>query len=202
VTPDLETALAFRAKQAHRCYDSALTQDQTLQGHVTINVRVAGNGQVCAASVAANDLSNPSVAGCIARMFGQSGHFPAPRGGCVDANVPISLMPPAQRKVQLKGPLDTLAGMHGRRLLPLLVVPAALVFTVGSGGCTDGTTPDCTLPDAGCSPDTDGSLPVFDASDGGEGGTSDSPAEAQPDAGADAADVGSDASVDAPSDGG
>jgi hypothetical protein len=95
-TPDLETALAFRAKQAHRCYDAALAQDETLQGHVKISVRVASNGQVCASSVASTDLSNASVANCIATMFRSSGHFPPPRGGCVDANVPIALLPPGQ----------------------------------------------------------------------------------------------------------
>jgi hypothetical protein len=94
--------------------------------------------------------------------------------------------------------------MHGRHLLPVLAVVSALVVvvSVGSSACTDGTTPDCTLPDAGCNPDTDGSLPVFDASDGGEGAASDSPDEAQRDTGADAADAGTDAPVDAPSDGG
>jgi hypothetical protein len=97
VTQELTTALAFRAKQAHRCYDTALGQDTSLMGHVKIGVRIASNGQVCSANVASNDLSNPNVASCIANMFRQSGHFPAPKGGCVDANVPISLMPPGQR---------------------------------------------------------------------------------------------------------
>jgi hypothetical protein len=97
VTADLETALAFRAKQAHRCYDSALAQDPTLEGHVKISVRVASNGQVCNAAVAANDLANAAVSQCIANMFRASGHFPAPKGGCVDANVPIALLPPGQR---------------------------------------------------------------------------------------------------------
>jgi hypothetical protein len=96
-TSDLQTALAFRAKQAHRCYDTALAQDPSIQGHVKIGVRVASNGTVCSANVASNDLSNPNVGGCIANMFRQSGHFPAPKGGCVDANVPIVLMPPGQR---------------------------------------------------------------------------------------------------------
>ena len=97
VTPDLETALAFRAKQAHRCYDSALAQDSTLEGKVTISVRIGGGGAVCGANVASNDLSNPKVGECIANMFRGTGHFPPPKGGCLDANVPISLMPPGQR---------------------------------------------------------------------------------------------------------
>ena len=94
VTSDLESVLAFRAKAAHRCYDEALAQDSTLKGTVKIAVRVAANGNLCSANVAASDLSNPSVASCIANRFRQAGHFPAPAGGCLDVNVPISLMPP------------------------------------------------------------------------------------------------------------
>lgn len=92
-TGDLESALAFRAKQAHRCYDSALANDSTLKGRVGISVRVASNGQVCSAGVASNDMGAPSVAQCVANMFRQSGHFPPPVGGCVDATVPISFVP-------------------------------------------------------------------------------------------------------------
>ncbi len=35
---ELETALQFREKQAHRCYDNALAQDPTLRGKVTVAV--------------------------------------------------------------------------------------------------------------------------------------------------------------------
>ena len=90
---DLEAALAFRAKQAHRCYDQALAQDNTLKGKIGITVRVASNGQVCRADVANNDMGSVQVAQCVANMFRQSGHFPAPKGGCVDAIVPISFVP-------------------------------------------------------------------------------------------------------------
>jgi hypothetical protein len=94
VTGDLESALAFRAKTAHKCYDDALAQDATLKGSVKIGVRVAANGNICSATVAQNDLGNASVAGCIANRFRQAGHFPAPAGGCLDVAVPISLLPP------------------------------------------------------------------------------------------------------------
>jgi hypothetical protein len=90
---DLESALAFRAKTAHKCYDEALSQDSTLKGSVRISVRIAANGNLCAANVASSDLGNPSVATCIANRFRQAGHFPTPTGGCVDVEVPISLMP-------------------------------------------------------------------------------------------------------------
>jgi hypothetical protein len=92
-TPELETALAFRAKQAHRCYDTALAQDTTLKGHITIAVRVASNGRVCSSNVADNDMGTASVANCVAGTFGRSGGFPAPKGNCVDVKVPISFIP-------------------------------------------------------------------------------------------------------------
>jgi hypothetical protein len=93
VSGDLESALAFRAKQAHSCYDQALANDATLKGRVAISVRIAANGQVCSAGVASNDMGSPGVAQCVANKFRQSSYFPAPRGGCVDANVPITFVP-------------------------------------------------------------------------------------------------------------
>jgi len=93
VTSDLETALAFRAKQAHRCYDQALTQDNTLQGKVQITLRIAPSGGVCSAGVTANEMGTPAVAQCVAGYFKSTGHFPAPKGGCVDTAVPISFVP-------------------------------------------------------------------------------------------------------------
>jgi len=92
-TNELEGALAFRAKQAHRCYDSALAVDNTLKGKVQIAVRIGANGAVCSANVASNELATTSVAQCVAGYFRSTGHFPAPKGGCVDAQVPISFVP-------------------------------------------------------------------------------------------------------------
>lgn len=91
-TRELEQTLAFRAKQAHRCYDSALAQDPTLRGKVSIAVRIGTNGAVCSAAVASNDMGNPSVANCVAGHF-RSGSFPAPTGGCAEVNVPINFVP-------------------------------------------------------------------------------------------------------------
>jgi hypothetical protein len=93
VSPDLETALAFRAKQAHACYDQALANDSSLKGHVSIGVRVASNGQVCSANVSGNDMGSSTVAQCVANKFRQTGFFPSPRGGCVDVNVPLNFVP-------------------------------------------------------------------------------------------------------------
>lgn len=90
---DVETALAFRAKQAHRCYDNALAQDPTLRGKVSIAVRIGSNGQACSAGVGSNELSSaPGVASCVAGYF-RGQNFPAPKGGCVDVNIPINFVP-------------------------------------------------------------------------------------------------------------
>ena len=92
-TNELETQIAYRAKQAHRCYDQALAQDNTLKGHVTLKVRIGSNGAVCAAAVTGNDMGVDSVANCVANTFRASRSFPPPKGNCAEVNVPISFVP-------------------------------------------------------------------------------------------------------------
>lgn len=89
---ELETALQFRVKQAHRCYDNALAQDSTLKGKITVNVRVGATGQVCSAGIASNEMGSPTVASCVAGYF-RGANFPAPKGGCADVNIPINFVP-------------------------------------------------------------------------------------------------------------
>jgi hypothetical protein len=91
-TSELEQTLSFRAKQAHRCYDNALTQDPTLKGKISIALRIGANGTVCSAGVASNDMGTPSVANCVVGYF-RGGSFPSPKGGCADINVPINFVP-------------------------------------------------------------------------------------------------------------
>lgn len=94
-TPELGQALSVRGQQARRCYNSALASDSSLRGHVTIAVRVAPNGSVCSANVASNDMGSPAVANCAANIF-RNASYPAPRGGCVDATIPLSFVPMGQ----------------------------------------------------------------------------------------------------------
>jgi len=89
---ELESALSFRVKQSHRCYDNALAQDPTLRGKITVTVRVGANGQVCSAGVASNELGSSSVAQCVTGYF-RGANFPSPKGGCVDVNIPINFVP-------------------------------------------------------------------------------------------------------------
>ncbi len=94
--PELGQALAVRGNQARRCYNQALAQDSTIKGHVSIAVRIGPSGNVCSASVAGNDMGTPAVANCAANIFRTAGSYPAPRGGCVDATVPLSFVPMGQ----------------------------------------------------------------------------------------------------------
>jgi hypothetical protein len=93
---ELGQALQVRAAQARRCYNQALANDSSLRGHVSIAVRIGPGGNVCSANVAANDMGSPSVAQCAANIFRSAGSYPAPRGGCVDATVPMSFVPQGQ----------------------------------------------------------------------------------------------------------
>lgn len=93
-TSELETALAFRTRQAHRCYDNALGQDPTLRGKITVAVRVGSNGVTCpnGVSIAANEMSSSTVGNCVLGYY-RGQNFPAPSGGCADVNIPINFVP-------------------------------------------------------------------------------------------------------------
>ena len=94
---DSERALQMLAHQTRRkCYDPALANDPTLQGHVTVRMKIASNGQICSASVLKNDMSSTSVGECAARMLLSSGHVPSPKGGCVELNFPLNYVPMGQ----------------------------------------------------------------------------------------------------------
>jgi hypothetical protein len=94
-TAELGAALQARGNQARRCYNSALASDSSLRGHVTIAVKVGPGGNVCSAIVAGNDMGSPAVANCAANIL-RSASYPAPKGGCVVATVPLSFVPMGQ----------------------------------------------------------------------------------------------------------
>ncbi|HMR75904.1 MAG TPA: AgmX/PglI C-terminal domain-containing protein [Polyangiaceae bacterium] len=91
-TPQLQSALRGRAGQSRGCYERGLRQNSLLQGKITIAVRIGPAGQVCSANIASNSVGDPGVASCVLGMF-RSGTFPAPKGGCVDAAVPMNFVP-------------------------------------------------------------------------------------------------------------
>lgn len=91
VTNQLVSALRSKAGAARSCYERALRQNEMLQGRMTIGVRVGTNGSVCGANVVSDSLGDPSVASCVTRMI-RAGALPAPTGGCVDVQVPLSFV--------------------------------------------------------------------------------------------------------------
>jgi hypothetical protein len=94
--PELAQVLQVRGRAAQRCYNSALGNDSSLKGHVTIAVKVGPSGNLCGVSVAGNDMGSSVVANCAANIFRSAGGYPAPHGGCVDATVPLSFVPQGQ----------------------------------------------------------------------------------------------------------
>jgi hypothetical protein len=96
ITNELEQALQIRGTQTRRCYNAALALDSQLKGHVQITVRVGASGALCSANVTSNDMGTPSVANCAANIFRAVGGYPQPKGGCVEAAVPLSFVPQGQ----------------------------------------------------------------------------------------------------------
>lgn len=88
----LRGALAGAAGSVRGCYERALRQNQMLQGKLVVAVKVGTHGQACGATLASDSLGDPAVASCVLQKF-RAGTFPAPIGGCVDVQVPISFMP-------------------------------------------------------------------------------------------------------------
>jgi hypothetical protein len=88
----LQSALSGRAGQSRSCYEKALSSNATLEGTLTIGVKVGPNGQVCSARVVADGLHDPGVSNCVVNRF-LGASFPAPQGGCAEVNVPLRFMP-------------------------------------------------------------------------------------------------------------
>jgi hypothetical protein len=89
VTPTLQSALAQRARSARGCYEKALRRNSTLQGKMTVTVRVSQSGRTCSAEVTASTLGDPSVEACVVSKF-RTGGLPPAQGDCVNAAVPIN----------------------------------------------------------------------------------------------------------------
>jgi hypothetical protein len=88
----LRDALRLRGASAKGCYNKALLSNATLQGKLTVAVRVSPSGTACSASVASDSLGDAAVSSCILQKF-RSGAYPKPKGGCVDVQVPLNFVP-------------------------------------------------------------------------------------------------------------
>jgi hypothetical protein len=91
-TSQLTSALSGKAGQSRSCYEKALSTNATLEGTLTVGVKVGPGGQVCSARVVADGLHDPGVSNCVVNRFAGA-TFPAPQGGCAEVNVPLRFMP-------------------------------------------------------------------------------------------------------------
>jgi hypothetical protein len=91
-TGALTGALSGRAGQSRSCYEKALSSNPTLEGTLTIGVKVGAGGQVCSARIVSDGLRDPGVSNCVVNRFAGA-TFPAPQGGCAEVNVPLRFLP-------------------------------------------------------------------------------------------------------------
>jgi TonB family protein len=89
--PGLNAALNGKAGQSRGCYEKALSSNSTLSGHMTVAIKINQQGAVCSASVK-SDMGNAGVENCVLQNF-RATTFPAPKGGCVEAHVPLNFKP-------------------------------------------------------------------------------------------------------------
>lgn len=88
---DLQSALRARAGQARGCYNRALQNNSSLEGKMSVAVKISPSGAVCSASVTNDTLGEASVSSCVAQLF-RSGQYPAPSGGCVETVIPLNFV--------------------------------------------------------------------------------------------------------------
>ena len=60
-----------------------------LEGRMSVAVKISSTGHVCSANIVKNEVGDPGLTSCVLQMF-RSGTFPQPKGGCVDAQVPLN----------------------------------------------------------------------------------------------------------------
>ncbi len=86
-----ESALRAKGGQARGCYNRALRQNATLSGKLGLKVRIGTSGNVCSLQVTEDTLGDASVTTCVTQMY-RAGKFPAPQGGCVEAQIPLNFV--------------------------------------------------------------------------------------------------------------
>jgi len=87
-TPDLQAKLRGAAQSAQGCYNRALRTSEA-SGRLTVSVQVSATGSVCSASITNDEVHSPEINTCVLNKF-RATQFPAPSGGCITANIPIS----------------------------------------------------------------------------------------------------------------
>ena len=89
---DARSVMAEAGRQVRNCYERQLKSNNTLQGTLTLSVKVGANGSVAATQVGGS-LRDNEVFACV-RNVAQSLHFAAPVGGaCAVVQQPFNLTP-------------------------------------------------------------------------------------------------------------
>ncbi|MCB9092232.1 MAG: AgmX/PglI C-terminal domain-containing protein [Halobacteriovoraceae bacterium] len=89
----IQATIAKYLNQIRRCYESQLQKIPGLEGLVTMDFVINGNGRLNFARVAKSSLGNRTVEGCMANRM-MTWEFPKPQGGVdVKVNYPFMLRP-------------------------------------------------------------------------------------------------------------
>jgi hypothetical protein len=75
-----------------KCYEPALGNDPSLQGHVDIKLKIGSDGSICSSTVDSADPGMQQVGECTARLIFAAGRVPAPQG-CVNIKFPVNYKP-------------------------------------------------------------------------------------------------------------
>ncbi|MEM6290562.1 MAG: AgmX/PglI C-terminal domain-containing protein [Myxococcota bacterium] len=98
VTGSLDKQIIRRIVRAHvnevrYCYEKGLVGDPSLEGTVTIDFTISGNGKVTASSVASDSVGDGTVGTCVSKKI-KRWRFPKPLGGgVVKVKYPFTFSP-------------------------------------------------------------------------------------------------------------
>jgi hypothetical protein len=97
LTWELQAELTRRARGTKSCYDRMLSDEGAQKGgaggRLMVRVRVGHKGNLCEEKVVLDEIRDEKLATCVRAAFaGEGAPLPAPAGGCIDVNVPLSFI--------------------------------------------------------------------------------------------------------------
>ncbi len=84
--------ISARSAAARGCYERALRTNASLQGKMTVNVRVDPNGLICSASISGDTVNSGDVSSCVLGAYRGQKVAP-PTGGCADVIQTFNFQP-------------------------------------------------------------------------------------------------------------
>lgn len=91
VSTELRNFISGRGAAAKTCYRSALEAQDTLQGDITVSLRINSDGSLCSVGIVSDTVGNAALASCVKQKM--QTRYPAPSGGCVDQSVKVNFKP-------------------------------------------------------------------------------------------------------------